>query len=119
MSGRMRPILGKSGGGQTNSITGIVQSILGLCIIGGLFWFVAHELMVHVDQYPRLAAAYPFLGVLTLMACLPFLFYLGFSSEFHHLTPLNPSDYIFLLRRVISAAASQNKNSGKIKAKDL
>ena len=73
----------------------------------------------HVDQYPKLVGVYPVLGLLSLILSLPFIFYLGFYSEFSHLSPLKFKDYMFLLKRILNAAAAQNANRGKVQAKDL
>lgn len=72
-----------------------------------------------MDAMPSLAGIYPFLGAGALLAMFPFIFFIAFSSEFPNVSPLHPKDYWFLLKRVIQATISKNKNSGKISAKDL
>jgi len=76
-------------------------------------------MQAHVDQYPKLVGFYPVLGVFSIILTLPFIFYLGFYSEFSHLSPLRFKDYMFLLKRILNAAAAQNANRGKVQAKDL
>lgn len=74
----------------------------------------------HVHTNHNLAGLYPFVGVAYLIICLPFVFFIGFSSEFDHtLEPLSPSGYLFLMKRVLAASATQSKNAGKVSGKDL
>jgi hypothetical protein len=60
---------------------------------------------------------FPFIGVVGIVAELPFLVYISLSSEFGPLHPLLwPSDYLFLLKKLASAA---QQNNMKVSSKEL
>jgi len=60
---------------------------------------------------------YPFIGATAIVAELPFLMYIPLSGEFGALHPLlRPRDYIFLLKKLASAA---QQNNMKVSSKEL
>jgi hypothetical protein len=77
---------------------------------------VSH-LQDHVQRNLMFIGFMPFLGIGSLAAMLPLFLYVAFPSEFPNLrSPLHPSDYRLLMRRMLSAARGNNM---KVTAKDL
>lgn len=70
----------------------------------------------HVNGNPLMMGFYPFIGVASIVATLPFLMYITMAGEFGRLHPLHPRDYAFLLGRLGGAARSNNM---KVSAKEL
>ena len=70
----------------------------------------------HAATNPLYIGAYPFIGVGSIAAVLPFFLALSFSSEFARLHPLRPSDYCYLGSRLLRALQS---NTLKVTAKEL
>lgn len=65
---------------------------------------------------PLFIGLYPFIGVTSLVAFLPFFMFLSFPLEFTRLHPLNPKDYLYLMQRLLGAASQNNL---KVTAKEL
>ncbi|KAL4552876.1 hypothetical protein Ndes2526B_g02777 [Nannochloris sp. 'desiccata'] len=115
----MNPLLGKTAtGSSSSSITvAIVESLVGMVLVAFIFWHAVHYFQDHIQNNPSLMMLYPFVGVASIVAELPFLMYISLSSEFGPLHPLlRPSDYIFLLKKLASAA---QRNNMKVSSKEL
>jgi hypothetical protein len=72
----------------------------------------------HIESNPFYIGLYPFIGVISLLAELPFLMYISLSNEFGpNMHPLlRPTDYLFLLKKLVSAA---QQNNMKVSSKEL
>mmetsp|Transcript_10096 Transcript_10096/g.27509 ORF Transcript_10096/g.27509 Transcript_10096/m.27509 type:complete len:122 (-) Transcript_10096:22-387(-) len=112
------------GGGPAKKPYVLMQSAIGVLATVAVTYLLGSYL-VEVDKqhHTFVQFAFPFLGIASILAATPFLFYAFYSDQFATTRGLGGPlfslrDYALILRRVLAALAQAN-NGGKIRSKDL
>jgi membrane-bound ClpP family serine protease len=98
----------------------VLQSVIGVALVALILFYLGTILLrVEAHHHVLVAIALPFMGIAGILASLPFIFYIAFSSEFGvRKGPLfSFKDYVLIMKRVLIAVNQSDK--GKVRSKDL
>lgn len=95
------------------AISAVIMIVLLFSGFAGTVLYIHEVTHNHIYFFPL----FPPFFLLTLLAAMPFIFYVSYYNDLKHLHPLNPRDYFRLAKQTIQAI--NNNGSMKIAAKDL
>mmetsp|Transcript_11306 Transcript_11306/g.15391 ORF Transcript_11306/g.15391 Transcript_11306/m.15391 type:complete len:121 (+) Transcript_11306:225-587(+) len=93
-----------------------ITAIFIVIMIMVLFFYVLRLLEGLVKKAPQIVMLFPICGVGMIILVLPLIMFICYQEDFCNVNPLNPKDYIMLLKKTCNALKN---NNFKITAKDL